>query len=485
MSIGWVYAAFVIEKLSTFVTTAVLARLLAPEEFGLIASALLIIGLLSTFRDLGFPDAVIYFEDKSGDTTNSSFWIHVALGTILTVTLFILAPLIAHAFNGGDELVSILRAMSPAMLFGSFGLTHIALIQKRLFFARRAAVDFLAAVLKAGLTIYLAWLGWKEWALVAGFVFSSAFRSLAVWIALPWRPTFHFSRDRAFEMFHYGKLVFAEGVLGNIVLYVDQMAIAALFGSEALAYYFVASRIPDLVLYQVAAVLTTVLFPTIAKLRGDLPAIRRFVIEATRLLSYCIFPVSLGLVATAQPMLETTFSKTWIPAAPFLVILTLRGLLATGLWVVGDGLKAVGRPDILFRITIVEVCISAPLVFILGKFFQSPLAASAGVLIAMFVADILRVLAAKKILGVQPIKFLGACGPAALAALIMWACVLGVDLLMATKPAVLRFGVEVASGIIIYCGSLWLIERDRLLADLNNLLHTSPQSPPPADHGVD
>lgn len=460
--IAWVYAAFVVEKLSTLVTTAVLTRILVPEQFGIIASAMLVIGLLSTFRDLGVPESVIYFKDRPEETNNTSFWLHFAIGTTLSLLLFLTAPFIAGFLNDDKTLAPILQAMSPALLFGAFGFTHVALLQKHLMFARRASVDFLTAIFKAALTIFLAFKGWDVWAIVVGYVFGSIFRTAALWLAIPFRPRLLFSGERAREMLHYGKHIFGEGLVSNIVNYADQIAIVVLFGSETLAYYFVAARIPELVIYQIAIVLTTVLFPTISSFREKPGAIQQFVVEATRFLSYAIYPAALGLAVTAPALLETIFGSNWTASAPYVVILALRGLFATALWIVGDGLKAIGRPDKLFQITLIEACIAFPLTFILAIVFNSPLAACMGVPIAMLVANAQRLLEAKRLLAIEPSAFFLASWKSALAAIIMTGCVFAIEASLTSHAAFVRLAIEVVSGAAVYCAALLILERDRI-----------------------
>ena len=483
VSIGWVYAALVLEKLSTFVTTAVLARFLVPEEFGLIATALLIIGIIAIFRDLGIVDSVIYFDDQPDETNDSSFVIHVALGAAQTIILFISAPLIAHVIGQGEDLVAVLRAMSPVLFFMSLGLTHTALLQKRLLFARRALIDVLTATLKAIITIYLAWLGWKVWALVAGFIFSSVFRTVALWVAVSWRPGLKFARDRMMEMLHYGKHIFGEGLVHSLLLYADQIAILLLFGSKPLAYYFIAARIPELILHQIAVVLTAVMFPTISNMKADLTSVRTFVVQATRLLSYIAFPVALGLVVIAVPLLELAFGVTWIVAAPYLVVVSLRELLIIKFWVVGDGLKAIGRPDVIWRISVIEMILSVILIGVFMSIYKSPIVACLGVPAAMLIGNILRLKAAKDLLGIEPSAFVRALAPATAAALIMFGCVYALDLWIAAESPLVRVAIDALAGAAVYALALWLIDGRQIRDDIARLTAPSP-SPLPQSAGA-
>jgi PST family polysaccharide transporter len=467
-SIGWVYVAFLVEKLSTLGTTAVLARILTPSDFGLIASALLVIGLISTFRDLGVIDAVIYFDDRPRETADSSFWIHTALGAAQMVLLIVLAPSIALMLGQGEAFVTILWAMSPALLVGSFGLTHNALLHKRLLFARRAMVDVIAATCKAAFTVALAWMGWEVWALVAGFLFGIALRTIALWIAVAYRPQLRFARDRALDMLRYGKHIVANNVAGSFAVYVDQVVILSSFGREPLAYYFIAARIPDLVIYPIARVLTAVLFPTISNLKNNIEKVRTFVVEATRVLSYAIFPIGLGLAATAEPLLETVFGATWLPGAPFLVVLSLVGMVATTLWVIGDGLKAIGRPDIMWRITLAEIVFSTIAILVLVELLADPIGACLGVLAAITFANVLRLVAARRLLDLPAGVFLRACAPAAFSAVVMCAAVLALDRVIDERSAIFRLSIEVLLGMAIYGGLLALIDGARLRRDYQN-----------------
>jgi O-antigen/teichoic acid export membrane protein len=342
-------------------------------------------------------------------------------------------------------------------------------MQKQLQFSRRALIDFLTAVSKAVLTIYLALLGWKEWALAAGFVFGAAFRSAALWLAVSWRPELHFAKERARQMLHYGKHIVGNGLIGNIIAYVDQLAILIFFGKEPLAYYFVAARIPELFIYQITVVLTTVLFPTMSNMKSEPATLRHFVVQSTRLLSYVIFPLTLGIVATAEPLLEFALGSTWIPSATFLILLTLGGLLSTYLWVIGDGLKAVGRPDVIWRITLIEMVVSVPATLLLVCVLKTPVAACFGVLSGIVVANVLRLDAARRYLGIPVSAFFEACRPAAVAATMMFGAVALTDFAIGEVPLISRLACEVVVGIVVYVGLLWLIDGERLKADFGRL----------------
>jgi O-antigen/teichoic acid export membrane protein len=271
-------------------------------------------------------------------------------------------------------------------------------------------------------------------------------------------------------MLHYGKHIVGNGLIGNIVAYVDQLAILLFFGKEPLAYYFVAARIPELFIYQITVVLTTVLFPTMSNMKSEPLALRDFVVQSTRLLSYVIFPLTLGIIATAEPLLEFALGRTWIPSATFLILLTLGGLLSTYLWVIGDGLKAVGRPDVIWRITLIEMVVTVPATLLLVLILETPLAACYGVLSGMVVASVLRLAAARRYLGIPASAFLEACWPAALAACLMFGVVTLTDFAIGEAPLISRLACEVVVGIVAYAGFSWLFDRERLKADFGMLV---------------
>lgn len=472
ISIGWVYLTFVIEKVATFGTTAVLARLLVPEQFGVIATALLIIGFISTFRDFGIPEALVYLDEKPRATAETAFWLNLILGSALMLALVAAAPFISWLVNESQEFTDILRVMSLFFFFNALGSSHGALLRKRLMFLRRSTVNVIAAFGKAAFTISLACLGFGIWSLVIGFVAGSAIRSIGLWIALPWLPQLNFAREQGAALFRYGKHVLAVGLIGSFLDRLDQVVILLFFGKLSLAYYYIAARIPGIFITQIGRVLTNVLFPTYAAVKSSKEAVAFYVLETTRYLSYLLFPIAIGISLTANDLIIVAFGTKWAPAAPFLTALSLCALFDGILWATGDGFKAIGRPDVLTRMATIHSILAPPVLLVGVAFFGKPIAAPYLLLATIVVVVILQSIATKQVLGIAYSTLLKVVGPAALSSLIMvpavitsnrWLTDLGLPV-----PAILA--LEIVVGALTYASILLMIDGRRIFRDIGKLM---------------
>ena len=472
ISIGWVYLTLVIEKLATFGATAVLARILMPEQFGVIATALLIIGFVSTFRDFGIPEALVYLDDDPQATAETAFWLNLIIGFALTALLVAAAPFISWIVKGPQEFTDILRVMSLFFVFNALGSVHRALLRKRLMFLRRSTVDVVAAFAKAAITITLAYLGYGVWSLVIGFVAGSAVRSIGLWIALPWLPRLNLAREQGAALLRYGKHVLFVGVMGNFSDRIDQVVVLLFFGKLPLAYYYIAARIPEILIVQIGRVLTNVLFPTYALMKSSKEAVAFYVVETTRYMSYALFPIAIGISLTANELIAVAFGTKWAPAAPFLTALSLCTLFDGILWATGDGFKAIGRPDVLTRMATIHSILAPPVIVTGVALFEDPIAAPYSLLATILIVVIFQAIATKQVLGIAYSTLLKVISPAALSSLAMVPSVMIANRWLTDldlpNPAILT--LEVIVGALTYLSILSLIDGRKILRDIASLV---------------
>ncbi len=461
-AIGWVYLAFVVEKLSVFGTTVVLARVLAPDQFGLMVTALLVMALISIFRDCGISDALVFVDLHPGTTAETAFGLNLIIGAVLATFLFATAPYISAVLHESSDLTTILRAMSLTFFFNALGGTHSALLQRQLKFSRRATVDLSTAIGKAAITISLVVLGFGVWSVVIGFIAGSALRSALLWLALEWRPRPRLDIAQSKELLGFGKHILFNGLISQIVSNVDQVAIAVYFGKQVLADYYIGSRIPEVLLAYVCVVLTNVLFPTFASMKSDRSAVARHTVETIRYLCYLLFPVAVGLILVSDEIIAVAFGSKWQAAPSYLSVITLCILSYTVLWPIGDGLKAVGRPDVLSGLGVL-LCIAAPLAILCGlAFFHQPIAACYSYLAALVCAAIARAVAAKRILGIGYSQLILATSPGAAASLGMILPVLATKSALAELSDVAVLAAMTLVGMAAYAAILWIIDGRRV-----------------------
>lgn len=458
----WAYAAYWGKRLFSVATTAILARILVPEDFGLIGFALLLLNFVDALRSFGINDALIYNTERPEDTTETAFIFNTAIGLGQGILTFALAPLSLLIFDD-PRLVDIIRVMSVGFVFTGLGQTHSTLMQKELQFRRRFGPDIVASILKGGISITLALFGLNVWSLVLGHVAGSLINTVVLWAVLPWRPRFRFFADRARSLWAYGVHILTFEILQIALDQADQLFIGVLLGAVQLGYYSIAARLPELVIANFSMVLTTVLFPTYAKLKDDRDALITGYLKTTKYSAFVTVAAGCGMAAVAPELVRVVFGSQWTPAIILLQVLAFLGLVLALPWAAGDVFKAVGRPDIPVKLMLIESIYTFPLIWIMASRSGLAVMASLANLIAAVITVFLRLGVLSRYLKLNPIRYFGAFSASFLGGALMYGAVTGWRLLLASLPDIVVLISSVLVGAVVYGLTLFLLERKDLI----------------------
>jgi PST family polysaccharide transporter len=364
----WNYAAFLVSKGLLFIATLVLAHLLSPSEFGLVGMALLVITLLDILRDFGIGSALIYRQEKGAAAANLAFFFSAGIGLVLFGANFLLAPLAASFFKtaGPDEMATVaalLQVLGLSLLFASLGSTHDALLQKSINYRKRMIPEVGRTLIKGILQVALAFAGFGVWSLVIGQVVGEACATILLWIVMPWRPGFHFDRELIRPMLGYGLQLMLVAGLGTLLADVDYILIGGMLGAAALGLYTMAFRMPELLIMNLAQAVSTVAFPVAARLQSDMDALRSAYLKMQRYMLAILAPLGFGLYALTPTLVHMLFGEPWVPAIPVMQVLSIYMLLGGINHWPGVVYKAVGRPDILTRLSLVKLIMLVPVLW--------------------------------------------------------------------------------------------------------------------------
>lgn len=354
----WAFLAVTGTRIITLGSLTVLTRLLAPNEFGLLAFALVYITYAETIGDLGTAVALVYWKDRREDAAQVTFVINAAMGIAWCLLTLAAAPLIADFFNNPDA-APIVRALAFGFLIKYLGNTHDALAQKDLRFRARAIPEVGLAATKAAIAIALAAAGFGAWSLVWGHLGGLTVWTIGSWLIVDWRPRFAFPRGLAGPMLRYGRGIVAVNVIAALVHHADVAIVGRMLGAVALGLYQIADRIPDATITIIIWVGSKVLFPAFARLREP-GALRRAYLDALKYVSVVTVPIAGGLVIAAEPVMRVVFGAQWVAAAPILQWLAVyTGIRSLGSHA-GDVLKATGRSGLLAAFGAVKAALLIP-----------------------------------------------------------------------------------------------------------------------------
>jgi PST family polysaccharide transporter len=412
----WAFFAATGKRVVTLVGLTVLARILAPHDFGLLGFAMLYITFAETIGDFGSSMALVYWPDRRDDAAQVTFVINVVAGIFWGVVTLLLAPYIANFFHAPHG-VAIVRALSPALLLKFLGNTHDALAQKDLRFRARSIPELALAAGKISIAIVLGRLGFGAWSLVWGQLGALFLWTALLWITVPWRPSLRLPLDLVRPILRYGRNIVAVNVLAAVLFDVDLMVVGRFLGVTALGLYQMAARIPEATVMVVLWVVSKVLFPAFANLRAAGEDIRAAYLVAVRSVSALTLPAAAGLALLAEPIILVFFGPKWIAAAPVLSFLALYVGVRSVDHHAGDVLKATGRADMLALLNLMKTVLIVPAV--IAGAMHSAVAVAGALALAYAVATAATLVTAARIIDVSFVAILRAMFPAAKATAVM------------------------------------------------------------------
>jgi O-antigen/teichoic acid export membrane protein len=448
----WNGATFFISRGLLLVSTMVLARLLVPDDFGLMALGLLFMAYLDALGDLGVGPAVIFLQRDSAKDSSTAQLIAAGTGLLLATLTVLTAPSIAMFF-GEPRASAIIRVLAIAFLIDMLGSVHEARLKRDLDFKKRFVPELGKTLAKAGVSIVMALLGFGVWSLVWGQVAGSLLGTLLYWRAAGFAFRWMFDVETARTLFRFGLPMTLLGMLGIFIQNLDYLIIGRRLDAEALGYYTMGFRVPELLLMNLCYILSQALFPAYARVRDDPVALRSGFARTLRFVAVITAPIGVGLAVVAPEVILITFGEQWEPAIPVMRVLAVYAFLYSLSFNVGDVYKATGRPGVLNVISVIKILITAPLLWFLAE--DGIVAVAVGMAIAAAIMSGVELAVASRLLRVPLTFMLREFGPALLAVSVMLAGTIGVRMLLPDDGLALRAAVSVLTGAVLYGATLW------------------------------
>lgn len=340
--------------------TMVLARLLSPAEFGVVAMLALFLAIAYVLMDGGLAAALIQRRDIDHVDESTVFWCNLGAGLVLTALLFAAAPLIADLYDA-PILVPLTRVMSLGCLLGSFGAIHGTLLTRRLDFRTQAKAGAIAAALSGVVGIAVALRGLGVWALAAQALVMAAALSASLWLLHPWRPAFTFSRRSLGKLFGFGGYHLASSLLEAGYSKAYTVVVGSLFGARELGLYANAETTRQVPASLLGGLVARVALPVFSAAAHDRPLLRRGIQLSIRGTMVATVPLLLGIAALSEPIVTVLFGARWIPAAPILQVLCLAGVLYPMHAINLHALMALGEARLMFRLELAKKAIGLAL----------------------------------------------------------------------------------------------------------------------------
>ena len=335
------------------VTSIVLARLLVPEYFGLLAMAQVFVGFADTFSRMGFNQAIVQRKQISEELLSSLFFVTLAVSCLIAVILACASPVFAWIYRN-PEVTPIVATLSLIFILRAPCLVPAALLTRRLAFNRLAIIDISIATLTAVAAITLARFGWGVWALVWPTVAGPLIRMPMLYVASGWRPRPLFRWSEVRSVMGFGANLTGFNIFNYFSRNADNFIIGAFLGPIPLGYYSLAYGILLRPRNAVSNVLGRVLFPAFSRMQDDDARLKAAYLRACSAIAFITFPMMLGLLVVARPFVEVVLGEKWLPAVPLICLFAPLGMLQSIGTTQGQIFLAKGRADWMFRLGIVR-----------------------------------------------------------------------------------------------------------------------------------
>ena len=380
-----------------FIVSIVLARLLSPEDFGVIALVLIFIQLANVFIQSGFNSALIQKKNADSLDFSSVFWGSLVVTIFLYALLFFSSPFIASYYER-PILEPALKVLGLTLFLGVFNSIQEAFIARNMLF-KKLFYRSLGAIIPSGiLGITLAYLGFAVWALVAQQLSNAFFICAIMWFTVKWRPEFLFSFNRLKSLFSYGWKLLVSALMDVGYNNLRSLVIGKMFTPATLGFYTRGNQFPNLIISNINSSIQSVMLPALSKEQDDLIKVKKMTRRAIVTSSFIILPLMAWLAAIAEPLVLIVLGKKWLPCVPFLQIYCL----IYALWPIHtsnlSAIKAVGRSDLFLKLEIIKKILGLGILLYTVYIFHSPIAIALGGAIAGILSTFINAHPNKKLL---------------------------------------------------------------------------------------
>ena len=466
----WAYGSVATGQALVLVSTAILARLLSPADFGLVAFALVFIALLDTISDLGLsPGVVISKPEELEERADTAFVLTVGIGAALSALTAVVAVPIGQLL-GEPELRPLLSVLGLTFLLRSLGATHYALAQKRIDFRSRTVAEVTGVLVRGLAGIALALAGAGPWSLVLGYLAGSFAISAAMWVLIDWRPRLRVARAQIPRMLRFGGTLTGVDILAGVIAQVDYFFVGRVLGTQALGLYTIGFRLPELIVINLALVASRVLFPAFAAV--DREALGRAFLRAFRYIALIALPTAVALFILAEPVVLAVFGDQWHGSVGPMRILTLYALAVTLGIPAGTAYKATGNAGVLLKLAIPRAILVVSSIALLVDEGMVAVAACQAGAAALFA--LIGLMVAMQMLDLRPGQIVAALWPAAATAAAAGASTVLAELIFERPWPTLA--VAVPAGAAAYAVALWSVAPD-VIAEARDAIRI--RRPPP------
>ena len=349
----WKFGERFIAQGVSFIVSLVLARILLPDDYGVVAVVNIFITLADVFLSSGLNTALVQKQDADDIDFSTIFWCNLFLGVFLYFALAVAAPFLATAYEM-PILTSAIRVFALRLPISSFQSIQTAYVSRKMEFKKFFFSTITGTLVSAVVGIAMAMLGFGVWALIAQYMTNTIIDTLFLFASVRWYPRFVFSRDRAKPLIKYGSRVMCTDLIGTLFNNLGDFIIGLRYTSADLAFYTKGKQLPTLFKSNISTTLVSVLFPGMSQINDDKAKVRELSRRSVRMLTYVIYPIMIGLLVMAKPLTVFLYTEKWLAIVPFANIVCIEALFSVPGTIALQTIKSVGRSDLMLKAEFVK-----------------------------------------------------------------------------------------------------------------------------------
>lgn len=367
-------------KLTAFIVSIVIARILSPSDYGVIGMILIFITIANIFIDSGMSQALVQKKNRTQKDLDTAFFFNIGVSCVCYLILFLCAPLIARFYEVA-ELTDILRVLGLNIILIALSTVQRANLLAKIDFKSIAIVNLCGVMVSGIVGIWMAKTGFGVWALVGQTLTSSGVASLVFWLMGKWRPSLEFSKESLKHLWNFGSKLLATGLVSTIMREIYSVAIGKIYRSSELGYYTRAVQTSDMVAITTNDIINAVTFPILSSLQDDKSRLVSVYSRMLGMTAFIIFPVMTGLAVVAEPFISVLLTDKWLPAVVLMQWLCFARMFTPISSLNMNILNAVGRSDLFMKVdfsklplSIITMVITIPLgvkAIVIGGFINT------------------------------------------------------------------------------------------------------------------
>jgi len=438
-------------KLISFVNTLLLARLLTPEDYGLMAIVMVIVGFISFFNEIGLGSAIKHRLNISAEQLNGAFTLAILISACIYLLLYWASPSIAGYYDN-DQLTDIIRFIGLTLIIGAIGSVPDALVAREMRFKIYAGIDFVMILLQCVVTLVLAWLGYQVWALAIGFITAQLFKTTCIFYASSWRPGRFGDIRAATELMRFGATVTYSRLTWYTYNNAKTLIIGKVLDPQALGVYSMASTLATLPTTYITSLVIQIAAPLFSRMQTDLDRLDNALRRLTSGIALIGFPVMAGMALTASELVPVLLGKNWLEAIFPLQILCIIGIFKSVDPLITQAFISVNKANITAKYT--TLCaVVIPLSVYFGAVYGGLVGVAIGMVISYPLSSIYLFYSARKHLNFSVRRYAKALQTPVEACIWMAFWVLGLSYLAQTngiQSAAVVLGIKTLVGLVSY-----------------------------------